>query len=157
MATAYPQVVNSRGRFGHRQKVHILLQHRHRSQMDHAWIFQVKSPQWKHSLYTCAPIQDTPLDRYINGSVCKAPAHPPRKLLRGSVQSLVLFSKCRSPFYPSHTNSLGSEAFKLHYLKRTCFPRCQLLPTLVLKDPQNKNPTCLDRECPENLSSHELY
>ena len=36
IATAYPQVVFSKGRFSHRQEVHILLQRRHVSQMNSA-------------------------------------------------------------------------------------------------------------------------
>ncbi len=110
MVTAYPQVVIGKGRFSHRQEVHILLQRRPRSQMNSAWLFQVKFPQRKHSLYTYAPIQYSLLDRYINGSVCKASAHPPRELLKGSVQSLLLFSKRRSLFFPSHSNNPRSRS-----------------------------------------------
>ena len=106
----------------------------------------------KHSLYTCAPIQYTPLDRYINGSVCKAPAHPPRELLKGSVQSPLSFSKCRNPFYPSHTNSLGSRSSFI--ICKNLFPPCQLLPTLVLKDPRTKT---LLVSTKNNLSNHRLY
>ena len=41
--------------------------------------FCQKFLQKKHALYTCAPIQYTLLSRYINGSVCKASARPPRE------------------------------------------------------------------------------
>ena len=107
---AYPQVVSCIDRFGHQQEIHILLQHRHKSQKNSVWSIQIESLQESHPFYTYAPIQYTLLDRYINGSVCKAPTHPPGERLKGSVSPLLLFPKCQSISYLPHFSSPGSRS-----------------------------------------------
>ena len=62
------------------------------AQMDSVWFTQKEFLPKKHPLYTYAPIQYTLLDRYIDVSVCKASAHPPREWLEGPVLTPPFYS-----------------------------------------------------------------
>ena len=67
-----PKWFHCKGRFGHQQEVHILLQHRHISQMDSIWLIHSKEFPQKIPLYTCARRSSTPcltgtsIDQFAN-------------------------------------------------------------------------------------------
>ena len=88
---AYPQVINCNSRSSYQQEIHILPQHEHMFHKNRVQIQQMLSLQ-RHPSHTYAPIQYTLLDRYIDGSVCKAPAHPPWELLEKTVRYLLFHS-----------------------------------------------------------------
>ena len=89
--------------------------------------------QW-HPSHTCAPIQYTLLGRYINESVCKAPALPPGELLKETVRYLLFHSPSVKINSMSHRKKIFQNLLFLFRVSKTMYSRIQAFPDSLPHD-----------------------